>query len=72
MIQMDWNDLIVGAKHPKENIVNDFHIEAPDASPLRCRPHGTVRGLLTAMVQNFMSVTTRAASTYPSHVPLIG
>jgi putative transposase len=59
---------VVGAKHPGPHIGNASISVTGDASPLQPQPthkkypifpHGTVAGSFPAMIQNFLSITTR-------------
>ncbi len=51
---------VVGAKHSGQSIVTEHDDVAGNASPLRPRhPNGTKPGSLSAVIQNFTSITSR-------------
>ena len=49
----------VGAKHSNTNIIRRFEDTSQNASHLQGRPHGTRPGSLSAIMQNYISITTR-------------
>ena len=57
------NNIDVGAKHfHQKNTSNDN--PSQNASPLRAMPHGTKPGSLSAIIQNFVSVSTRKMNQF--------
>lgn len=49
----------VGAKHSEDDMQKEERIQPENASPLRYPPRGTKPGSLSAIMQNYLSVTTR-------------
>jgi hypothetical protein len=54
----------VRAKHSVKNNVTDLQNINKNALPLRQRPHGTLPGSLSAIMQNFLSVSPRKIREY--------
>lgn len=60
IVMITADDTIVGAKHPRARnvmVINDR--DGGCFAPTAERPHGTIQGSLAAIIQNFISVTTR-------------
>ena len=50
---------VVGAKHSGKDRMFSFQNRHGNASPLPGRPHGTKSGSLSAIMQNYLSITAR-------------
>lgn len=54
-----FGKIVVGAKHSGKDRMFGFRNRHGNASPLPGRPHGTKSGSLSAIMQNYLSITVR-------------